>query len=198
MFANFATAISSSTFVTLGLLYVMNALIGIQPQAIVEPAPRWTIDWVRVPEPPEPPDTIEPLPSREFVQPPVPPTTAAPGGEENAIGYRPPTATPPPVTKYTGPGITLGDGPLVSLVRPSPVYPARALQAGLEGWVVVQFDVMADGTVTNVSVVESSDSIFDRSARRAAAKFRFKPHVVDGVPQVTTGVRNIFRFHMSD
>jgi protein TonB len=151
-----------------------------------------------VPEPPEPPDTIEPLPSREFVQPPVPPTTAAPGGEENAIGYRPPPSTPPPVAKYTGPGIRLGDGPLVSLVRPSPVYPARALQAGLEGWVVVQFDVMADGTVTNVSVVESSDSIFDRSARRAAAKFRFKPHVVDGVPQVTTGVRNIFRFRMSD
>ncbi len=198
MFANFATAISSSTFVTLGLLYVMNLLIGIQPQAVVEPPKPWTIEWVRIPEPPEPPETVERLPSREFVEPPAPPATEAPGGEAEAIGYSPPQAPPPPISEYTGAGITLGDGPLVSLVRPSPVYPARALQAGLDGWVVVQFDIMVDGTVANIAVVESSDRVFERSARNAAAKFRFKPQVVEGVPQVTKGVRNIFRFHMSD
>jgi protein TonB len=198
MFANFATAISSGTFVTLALLYVMNLLIGIQPQVVVEPPPPWTIDWVRVHDPVEPPDTLEPPPDRDFVEPPVPPMTEAPGVDEKVTGYRPPPTTPPPITKYTGPGITLGDGPLVSLVRPSPVYPARALQAGIEGWVVVEFDVLADGSVTNIGVVESSDRMFERSARNAAAKFRFKPHVIEGVPQVTTGVRNIFRFHMSD
>jgi protein TonB len=198
MFANFATAISSSTFVTLALLYVMNLLIGIQPQAVVEPPSPWTIEWVRISEPEEPPDTLEPPPSRKFVEPPAPPITDAPGGNEKVIGYRPPPSTPPPVTKYTGPGITLGDGPLVSMVRPSPVYPTRALQQGLEGWVIVEFDVLADGSVSNISVVESSDRIFEKSARHAASKFRFKPHVVEGIPQVTSGVRNIFRFHMSD
>ncbi len=198
MFANFATAVSSSTIVTFALLYVMNLLIGIQPQVVVEPPPPWTIKWVRLPEPPEPPETLEPPPSREFVEPPTPPAMDAPGGDDAVTGYRPPPATPPPVSKFKGPGITLGDGPLVSLVRPSPVYPAIAAQKGLEGWVIVEFDVLADGTVTNIGVVESSDRIFERSARNAAAKFRFKPHVVEGVPQVTTGVRNIFRFHMSD
>ena len=33
MFANFATAISTSTAVTLALFYIMNMLIHIQPQA---------------------------------------------------------------------------------------------------------------------------------------------------------------------
>ncbi len=198
MFANFATAISSSTFVTLALLYVMNLLIGIQPQVVVEPPRPWTIEWVRVHEPVDPPDTLEPPPSREFIEPPAPPVVDTPGDVGNEIGFRPPKTTPTPISKFTGPGITLGDGPLVSLVRPSPVYPARALQNELEGWVIVQFDVLADGTVTNIGVVESSDRIFERSARNAAAKFRFKPQVVEGVPQVTTGVRNIFRFHMSD
>ncbi len=198
MFANFATAISSSTFVTLALLYVMNLLIGVQPQVVVEPTSPWTIEWVRIPEPEEPPDTIDPLPNRDFVQPPAPPVAEAPGNSDKVTGYRPPQATPPPVMKYTGEGVTLGDGPMVSLVRPSPVYPARALEEGLEGWVIVQFDVLADGTVTNVAVVESSDRIFEKSARRAAAKFRYKPRVIEGVPQATTGVRNIFRFHMSD
>ena len=198
MFSNIITAIGSSTAITLSLLFVMNLLIGIQPQAVVEPVSPWTINWVRVSEAEEPPETLEPPPSREFVEPPAPPMTEAPGGEDKVLGYRPPTAAPPPVRKYSGPGITLSDGPLVSLVRPSPVYPARALQEGLEGWVIVQFDVLTDGTVTNIFVVESSDRLFENSARRAAAKFRFKPVVVEGVPQVSTGVRNIFRFHMSD
>ncbi|MDJ0814229.1 MAG: energy transducer TonB [Woeseiaceae bacterium] len=198
MFSNIITAIGSSTAITFSLLFVMNLLINIQPQAVVEPPSPWTINWVRFPEPEEPPETMDPPPSREFVEPPAPPRTAAPVGDDNVIGYRPPTSAPPPVSKYTAPGLTLTDGPMVSLVRPSPVYPARALQEGLDGWVVVQFDVLTDGTVTNISVVESSDRIFEKSARRAAAKFRFKPVVIDGVPQVTTGVRNIFRFRMSD
>lgn len=198
MFSNVITAIGSSSAITLALLYVMNLLIDIQPQAIVEPPSPWTISWVRVPAPEDPPKTLEPPPSRDFVEPPVPPLTEAPGSDEKVMGYRPPTSAPPPVQKYTGPGITLSDGPLVSLVRPSPVYPARALQDGLEGWVIVQFDVLADGTVANVTVVRSSDSIFERSARRAATKFRFKPMVVEGIPQKTSGVQNIFRFHMRD
>jgi protein TonB len=198
MFANFATAISSSTAVTLALLYVMNLLIAIQPQAVVEPASPWTVDWVRIPEPAEPPETLQPPPSREFVEPPAPPATQAPGNDGEAIGYRPPRMAPPPVAEYSGPGVLINDGPLVSLVRPSPVYPARALQAGLEGWVLVAFDVLVDGSVANIRVLDSSDSVFERSARKAAAKFRFKPRIVEGVPQATTGVQNIFRFHMSD
>jgi hypothetical protein len=37
MIANFATAITSSTAVTLALIYVMNLMIVILPDAVVEP-----------------------------------------------------------------------------------------------------------------------------------------------------------------
>ncbi len=88
------------------------------------------------------------------------------------------------------------DGPLVAMVRVSPTYPARAEQMGLEGWVLVQFDVLADGTVSNVSIVDSSHSVFETSARRAAERFRFKAKVIDGVPIGTSGIQNLFTFQM--
>ena len=90
------------------------------------------------------------------------------------------------------------DGPLVSLIRVTPNYPGRAELDGLEGYAIVQFDVLADGSVANVSVVESSDRVFERPAIEAAKRFRFKPRVAEGVPQMTTGLRNLFRFEMNN
>ena len=60
----------------------------------------------------------------------------------------------------------------------------------------MQFDVNPDGTVTNVTVVESSSKIFERAAIKAAQKFRFKARVVDGVPQPSYGLQNRFVFKM--
>ena len=36
------------------------------------------------------------------------------------------------------------------------------------------------GTVKDVTVVESTSSLFDRAAVNAALKFKYKPRVVDG------------------
>jgi len=198
MFANVATAITSSTAVTLALLYVMNLLIGIQPNAIVEPREWDLVPWVRVPPPEDPPRTIDELPDKDFIEPPLPPTSQAPGDPDIGPGYSLPLAPPPPVAEYTGAGLQMQDGPLVPLVRVSPTYPARAQQAGLEGWVLVQFDVLATGTVANIRVVESSAAVFENSARKAAARFRYKPRIIDGVAIETAGVQNLFRFHMEN
>lgn len=198
MFANFATAITSSTAVTLALLYVMNLLIGIQPQVLAEPRDRMDLVWIHAPDPEEPPDTIKNKLDRKTFEPTVPPTTEVPSNQESTIGFRLPRSGPPPIRNYTGPESLVQDGPLVALVRPHPAYPARALQSGLEGWVVVRFDVLANGTVANIQVVESSNPMFENSARRAAKRFRFKARVIEGVAQVTTGVENIFRYRMED
>jgi protein TonB len=40
-----------------------------------------------------------------------------------------------------------------------------------------------------VTVVESSHKMFERSAVKAAQKYRYKPRVVDGEPIAVTGVR---------
>ena len=90
----------------------------------------------------------------------------------------------------------LGDGPLVALVRVQPSYPARAQARELEGYAVVEFTVLPDGTTTGHRIVESSHTVFEVPSIRAAERFRYKPRVVDGVPQATRGVRNVFRFEM--
>ena len=196
MFANYTTAVFSGSAVTLALFYLMNVLIGGGTDVIVEPRERGQLAFTRVPEPEDPPATLDTLPPRDLFEPPLTPPTPSPGASDALAGFRPPVSGPPPVSEYRGPGVLVHDGPLVSLVRPHPVYPAVALRRELEGWVLVQFDVLANGTVRNISIVESSDPVFERSARNAAAKMRFKPQVVDGVPQVTHGVQNIFRYRM--
>ena len=60
----------------------------------------------------------------------------------------------------------------------------------------VRFDVNADGTVSNVTVMDSSSHVFERAAIKAARKFRFKARVVDGVPQPSYGLQNRFVFKM--
>lgn len=198
MFSKITTAITSSATVTFGLLYVMQALIDLQPVAIVEPRQPTVLAWVR-PIPPEPPPkTNESPPKKNFIEPPeLPPRT--PSGENEgykvAVG---PTAAAPTGYRYDGPGSVWTDGPLISLIRVTPHYPRRAEQDGLEGYAIVQFDVLADGSVTNVSIIESSDEVFERSAIEAAKRFRFKPRVVDGVPQFTAGLKNLFRFEMNN
>jgi protein TonB len=103
-----------------------------------------------------------------------------------------------PVEQFHGSGPIIQDGPLVALVRVSPTYPSRAQQSGLEGWVLVEFDVLPSGVVANVRILDSSDRIFENAARNAAERFRFKPRIIGGVAQETNGVQNLFRFQMQN
>ena len=90
------------------------------------------------------------------------------------------------------------DGPLICVGRVQPTYPPIATQRGLEGWVDVRFDVMTNGLTANIEIVRSSNRIFEKSARRAAERFRFKAPVVNGVPLVSTGIEYRFRFDMEE
>jgi len=198
MFANFATAISTSTAVTLALFYTMNLLIQLQPQALVEPRDRLQLSMVRVPKDENPPETYQPPPDREFIKPPLPPRTEMQNNSDSVTGFSRPKTAQAPKPRMTGTALIIQDGPLIPLVRVSPTYPTIARQAGLEGWVLVQFDVLASGNVSNIRIVESSDRIFEKSARKAASRFRFKPRVNDGVALETTGVQNIFRYRMEN
>ena len=108
-----------------------------------------------------------------------------------------PTGTPLPnkTDRYRASPFTQ-DGPLVAMVRVSPTYPTSMSTRGIEGWVTVQFDVLPDGTVGNVTVLASSNRSFERSAIQAAGRFRFKARVADGVPRTSTGVQYRFRFEL--
>jgi TonB family protein len=59
-----------------------------------------------------------------------------------------------------------------------PVYPARALDRGIEGWVDVEFTVEPDGSTSHVTVAAASnDTFFRKEAVAAVEQWKFEPRV---------------------
>lgn len=198
MLARYASAVTTGTLVTFGLLFVMQLLISLQPGAKTDPRPRVPIDWIKLATDEAPVTTRKELIDKkkltEVNLPPVRPGTSR--GQE-ALFVTTADPTPPTITNFTTLGV-FTDGPLVALIRVAPVYPARALTYGIEGYVVVQFDITAEGQVVNVVIIESTDSVFDTAAIKAAQRFKFKPRVVDGLALASYGIQNMFRFTIDD
>ena len=97
--------------------------------------------------------------------------------------------------------IGLTDGEMLPLINVSPQYPSRALQREIEGWCIVRFTVSGIGDVIEDSiVVEDSEpaGIFDRSCKKAAVRFKFRPRVVNGQGIAVPDVPYIFRFILED
>lgn len=197
MITRYVSAIFTSTLATMGLLYVMQALISMQPAVDPDLRPRLTLGIMDLREPPPPPQPPEQIDPKKLTRSAVPPTRLVPQGEGPGVRVSIPAQTVPdgghrPVLQqYT-------DGPLVAMIRVSPAYPPIATARGLEGWVIVQFDVMANGLVSNVVVVESSHTAFERNAIKAAQRFKFKPRVVDGEPQISRNIQNQFTFTLDE
>ena len=93
---------------------------------------------------------------------------------------------------WIGPqAVMQADSSFVPLSQLPPQYPYKAAQRGIEGWVRVEFDVTATGSVENVEVLESDPpGVFDKAAIRAVSRWRFKPRMVNGeaVPGKATQV----------
>jgi TonB family protein len=63
----------------------------------------------------------------------------------------------------------------------APVYPQRAHERNLEGWVDIEFTVGIDGRTRNVSVTEAShETLFRREATEAVEAWQFEPRVFLG------------------
>lgn len=197
MFSRYASAISTSTIMTLGLIYIMQSLITLQPGVITDPTPRYPVDWVRVPIIEDPPQTREhQVDRKDLVEPIVPPDTKIDYSTKNTVGV-----PLPKQTVLTGPQLSevgYSDGPLVTMINVQPTYPIRASQAGIEGHVIVEFDVDANGRPLNIRVIEATHNVFIGPSMKAAERIKFKARVVDGTPVMTTGVRKLFRFEMED
>ena len=59
-----------------------------------------------------------------------------------------------------------------------PVYPARALERGVEGWVDVEFTVEPDGSTSHVTVAAAShETFFRKEAVTAVEQWKFEPRV---------------------
>jgi TonB family protein len=83
------------------------------------------------------------------------------------------------------------------LVRKAPDYPPDALTQKLEGHVQLKFDVTPAGTVENLTVVESSDALFEDSAVRAVSGWRYLPRIAAGKRAGSRGVHTVLRFALA-
>ena len=79
-------------------------------------------------------------------------------------------------------GVAL-DSDVTPLVRIEPQYPRKAAMQGIEGWVLLKFDISPAGTVGNIEILGSKPGrIFDRAAIRALRKWKYRPKMEDGKP----------------
>lgn len=75
------------------------------------------------------------------------------------------------------------DQPLVTLNRMPPIYPIRARQKKIQGYVRTRFVVNIHGTVNEVIIIESNPpGVFDQSVINCISDWRFLPGTVDGEP----------------
>jgi protein TonB len=92
------------------------------------------------------------------------------------------TGSGPYIGQWT-PGDPASEGDVIPIVRIDPQWPREALLNGTEGWVMVEFTITQDGSVTDPTVLQSEPRrLFDRNAIRAILKWKFKPRVIDGKP----------------
>jgi protein TonB len=97
-------------------------------------------------------------------------------------------------------GLSLyNEGDMVPIVRVEPQFPKRAAEREIQGWVVVEFTVTADGNVEDAFIVDAEPvGYFERASLKAVNKFRYKPRVVDGVARDVPNVRTRFSFSLED
>ncbi len=183
---------------TFGLLFAMQLLI---QQDVVECCDIFdgpTLDFIKLEDSEVQTNELQP-PERiiDPVQPPpiTPPVDTDAGARVNIRHVAPPAPTGGESFNF---GPYMSDGPLVSIVRVAPQYPQTMAVRGIEGWAVVGFDVEADGSTSNIHVVDVSHTAFGRPAVRATERFRYKPRVIDGQPVPTRGVTNRFRFELEN
>jgi protein TonB len=127
------------------------------------PAPAPAPPPTAVAEPTPPPAE----PAAAAVEPPTPaPAQPAP----------PPVATPPPAQPTPPPAQPAAPSLPRVLRQPSPRYPEQAMRQGIQGSVTLDFQIDADGSVSDVRVVEAQpNGVFEREAIQVVRRTRFEP-----------------------
>ena len=201
MIGRYAFSIVVGVVITFSLLFVMQLLIVLGESAITKERNRHTLEFVRVKRN-ENLNVEEQTPDKPDKPPDVPPEV--PPQDTDTVDPNAPTINIPPPTVSNsvdigGPGgMNVAEGDYLPIVRVAPVYPARALSRGIEGYVDMSFTVTITGSVINPIVLFSTSSLFERAATRAVVKFKYKPRVTDGIPVEVPGVKTRISFKIEE
>ena len=196
---SFAAAFS----VVFGLFWIMQFLIATADVGLNDDASGSLLEFVRVPKdtevqrkkpkPQKPPQPDEPPPE------PPPPAMDDVTPDAQTVAISDVRISTNIDLSASGFGLQATDGEYLPIVKVLPIYPRRAQSRGIEGYVIVEFTVTKQGTTRDIHVVEAEPSgIFDSAAMQAAAKFKYKPRVIDGEPIEVPGVRNQITFQLED
>lgn len=122
---------------------------------------------------------------------------SAPAPSLSGLTAAAPAATPAPAPTAAAVADTAAQsgGPeqeVMPLNDVRPEYPYRARQRGIEGHIKLAFTITAAGKVENIRVLEASPrNVFDREARRAAARWRFAPRTENGAAVSREAVKTL-------
>ena len=184
-------AFAYGVLVSVGLYWLLHLAIQGGAAALSKGAQLPTIDFVRLkkdsdlelrtrkkPPKPEPPKQPPP-PKLEVVTP--PPDAPPPMPFAMPKMNLPSQITGGPfLGAYVG-GDLSGYSELIPLVRIQPQYPRNAARDRIEGWVIMELVVNADGTVRSARPTQSQPrGVFETAAVQSILKWKFKPKVVDG------------------
>ncbi len=91
------------------------------------------------------------------------------------------------------------DSDYIPLYRVEPEYPSRALRRRIDGKVVLELTVTAEGRTADIRVVDADPpGFFEEAAIAAARKFRYAPRYENGQPVATREVRYLFTFALAN
>ncbi len=155
---------------------------------------------------------IETITSEE-VEPPEEPEVAPPDIAPPQLDVTPiavsAAASKPDINFSQGSGALFKDGDYIPLFKVQPIYPRRAKERNMEGYVVVAFTITESGTIEDAYVMEgkcrsaanrsgefSTCSMFNSATLRAAAKLKYKPTVRDGRAVAVADVPHKFTFEL--
>ena len=189
----YLSALILGVLISLGLFFLMQSLIDSGEQNTNASSEGQIMEFIRIredetlsikdrrkPQKPKPPKEPPP-PPKLIVEKQIKPTM-------NRIKIEIPNIDLPSIAGG-GPflgnwvGNPLAEGDVLPIVRIDPQWPREALVEGIEGYVVVEVTIGADGSVKDVRVIQAEPKrMFDRNVIRAVLKWKFKPRIINGVP----------------
>ena len=200
MVRRYLSAMVMATAVTFGLFFIMQLLVASGSSELHEEDNLRILDMVRLKQDEtiqskdrkvdRPPEVEAPPPDVE-----IPKAASLKPGQSLSIGRTNVTTS---LDIGTGFG-SITDGEYLPIVKVQPIYPRRAAERGIEGYVLLEFTVTALGTVENPIIIEEEPKgYFGRAALNAAKKFKYKPKIMNGEPVPVSGVRNLITFELEE
>lgn len=195
--------------VTFALLAMMGTLLHIGPLGTrVNPPTLWQAAPVLPARPPSavpshrperPRREIQALPKQAALRP-----APVDIGNRGADALRNGAASPAAMLNPGRPEIVIGSGGFnaadseyLPIVKVPAVYPVRAQNQGISGYCIIEYTVTPDGTVRDPLPVDCQpNGVFESASIAAAAKFKYKPRIVDGEAVEVAGVRNKFIYQL--